>query len=645
MCRRHASRINLFGGKVIQICSLLVAAACLEAHGQGTLAPLTTFGSNGWLAPWMNPYLSTANTERGLGWNPVTKNLVLPSRNGGNFVAILDGTTGDVVKTLDTTGVSGGTLALMGAGVSDDGEIYAANLQIGSLALSPFKIYRWSSENDVNPPTIAFSHVNPATTTGGWRFGDAFAVHGSGTGLKFAAAGATTGTSSGLPNNGNFMIGALDGSNANTIYRSIPGTSTASNDYRLGLTFVDSDTLIGTQGTTARITDFTVPTISSTTQVISASNAIISGSVAIGLHDRHIAYTELNGRRLLAVLSSSSAVLSVYDITNPSAATFLTSGSTVSGTLVPNGNASGGLQWGETLSPVSRAVYALSTNRGIQAMVFSLPGITVSVSSGTQTQAAAGYPSLEGDLSLVKTGEGTLFLNEANTLSGSTTVQGGTLLLGHGSALRASFVTPLTGGTLAVSTDLHATVAGLNPNAGGVTDVGSGRLSVVAGLSSAELLTALRASRLNGSWTGTSGITSTTAAALVAQGMPRTVGWLDNGDGSMTVGFAAPGDTNIDGLIDIIDVGVMVGSERFGTGEAVTWRDGDFNYDGFFDILDAAAMMSTDLYDAGNYNSDTPRPSNVTAVPEPASTTILLTTCGCILAIMSGRFPMLRIRH
>ena len=41
-----------------------------------------------------------------------------------------------------------------------------------------------------------------------------------------------------------------------------------------------------------------------------------------------------------------------------------------SGALTPNANATGGLQWGEMLSPTSQVLYAMSTNQGIQAMVF-----------------------------------------------------------------------------------------------------------------------------------------------------------------------------------------------------------------------------------------------------------------------------------
>ena len=337
---------------------------CSKANAQ-TLTALTTFGSNGWLAPGSNPYVTTDNSQRGLGWNPVTKNVVLPSRSGGNFVAIINGTTGIVSGTLDTTGVSGGTLAMMGAGVSDDGAIYVPNLQSGSSALSPFKIYSWTGESDTNAPSIAFSQVNPQTTSGAFRYADAFAVYGSGTSLKFAAAGTTSsGSTAGLPNNSNFMIGSLDGSNANTIYRNIPNTLTASNDYRLGITFVDADTVIGNQGTSAKITDFVAAT------TLSNTGAIVTGSIAMGAADRPLDYTVINGQALLAVVNTNSSLISIYDITNPAAAALLTTGSTVSGVLSSNANATGGLQWGEMLTPTSQVLYAMSSNQGVQAMVF-----------------------------------------------------------------------------------------------------------------------------------------------------------------------------------------------------------------------------------------------------------------------------------
>jgi hypothetical protein len=167
--------------------------------------------------------------------------------------------------------------------------------------------------------------------------------------------------------------------------------------------------------------------------------------------------------------------------------------------------------------------------------------------------------------------------------------------------------------------------------------VGSGLVTVAAGLPEASMLTALAAARGDGFWTGTTGITSSQAAADLAAGIPRTVGWLANGDGSVTFAYAAPGDTNLDWTIDMLDVAAIVGSGKFGTGAAATWRDGDSNYDGLLDMLDVAALMSTDLFDAGIYNAA--QASAVAAVPEPSTWAMALASIAC------GGYSLFRRRH
>ena len=96
------------------------------------------------------------------------------------------------------------------------------------------------------------------------------------------------------------------------------------------------------------------------------------------------------------------------------------------------------------------------------------------------------------------------------------------------------------------------------------------------------------------------------------------MGWLDNGDGSLTVAYAAPGDTNIDWSVDILDTANFLALGKFDTGSAATWLEGDFNYDGIVDILDASAFISTGLFDTGTYNAAPGSAGAVAAVPEPA---------------------------
>ena len=244
------------------------------------------------------------------------------------------------------------------------------------------------------------------------------------------------------------------------------------------------------------------------------------------------------------------------------------------------------------------------------------PSITITVGSGTQTQTQAGYPLLSGSTPVVKAGAGTLVVDQANTLTGSTTVEAGRLQLANSAALGSSLLVPLAGGTVTLTPGLQTTVGGLSPNAGGLVDVGNGLVTVAAGLSAPNMVAAILTGLGDGSWNGTSGITSSVAAA---SGGDRTVGWLDNGDGTVTFGFAAAGDTNLDWTVDITDVANFLAGGKFDSGTPASWNEGDFTYDGTVDILDAASFLSSGLFDAGAYNAAPGQAGAIAAVPEPAA--------------------------
>jgi autotransporter-associated beta strand protein len=255
---------------------------------------------------------------------------------------------------------------------------------------------------------------------------------------------------------------------------------------------------------------------------------------------------------------------------------------------------------------------------------------TISVISGTQTQSQVGYATLSGSLPVVKIGAGALVLNAANTFTGTTSIQQGSIKVAHAAALSMSTVSPRLGGTLSLSPSLQTTIAGLNPNAGGLVDVGTGMVTVANGLTPTALVTALQSGRAGGSWTGPSGITSSAAASSNGT---RTVGWLDNGNGSVTFSYAAPGDTNLDWTVDILDAGNFLTRGKFDTGLPATWIEGDFNYDATVDILDAADFFATSLYDAGSYNSPA---GSIAAVPEPSTLGLLGVVAG-IAGLMAMR--------
>ncbi|MFZ4637284.1 MAG: beta strand repeat-containing protein, partial [Pirellulales bacterium] len=260
---------------------------------------------------------------------------------------------------------------------------------------------------------------------------------------------------------------------------------------------------------------------------------------------------------------------------------------------------------------------------------------TINVASGTQTQAQAGYPLLSGATPVIKTGLGTLVLNQANTLTGSTTVQQGVLQMANSAALSSSRLVVVAGGTGQVAPFTSTSVASLDLTANGLVDVTSGALTIGSGLSAAQLVVELLEGRSGGSWTGTSGITSSVAAANVASSVARAVGWLDNGNGSLTVAYAAPGDTNLDWSVDILDLANFLALGKFDSGQAATWLEGDFNYDGIVDILDAASFASTGLFNAGNYNTSPGATGAIAAVPEPTGMAIV--AGGAIAAIGLAR--------
>jgi fibronectin-binding autotransporter adhesin len=263
--------------------------------------------------------------------------------------------------------------------------------------------------------------------------------------------------------------------------------------------------------------------------------------------------------------------------------------------------------------------------------------ITIDVPSGTQTQGQAGYPTLSGSVPVLKVGGGTLVLDQANPLSGSTTVQGGVLQLANGSALSASRLVVVAGGTSQVAPYVSTSVASLDLASGdGLMDLANGFLTISGGMTSTELVAEILEGRGDGSWTGTSGITSSVAAAEVAASVPRAVGWVDNGDGSLSVAYAAPGDTNIDWSIDILDASNFLAGGKFDTGSPAVWIEGDFSYDGVVDILDAADFFATGLYDAGNYNTAPGLSGGVAAVPEPATTGLL------VVAAVAGALALRR---
>ena len=304
--------------------------------------------------------------------------------------------------------------------------------------------------------------------------------------------------------------------------------------------------------------------------------------------------------------------------------------------------------------------------------------IVIDVPSGSQTQSQAGYPTIASANSVTKTGAGTLVFDATNAYTGPTTVSAGTLQVANAGALASSNVTVDTGATLAVASGTTMTaptvivdggtlsaatlavngttgITSLAINAGtlsgapattvgaggtlslvqdarvtvavgsldvaetaggGRLDLGAGQVSVAAGgITAAALRADIIAGRNNGAWNGSTGISSSTAAAA---GGTRAVGYIVAGDGSAIVSFAAPGDTNLNGTVDVFDLVSINSSGKYGTGSASVWNQGDFNYDGATNVFDLVSINSAGAYGRGNYFPATPSATgSISPVPEP----------------------------
>ncbi|MBP7951120.1 MAG: hypothetical protein KA004_15825 [Verrucomicrobiales bacterium] len=150
----------------------------------GTILELT------WnVAPGGASYLGTGSTERGIAYNKTNNHLLLASRGGGNHLMVLDATNGEPIGEMATTGIAGGNgNAFNMIGVADDGAVYACNLIVAGAAAGTFKIYRWDSDNVVEPvsaPSIAYQGDpsvtgDPPSPFVSLRWGDSMAVRGSG---------------------------------------------------------------------------------------------------------------------------------------------------------------------------------------------------------------------------------------------------------------------------------------------------------------------------------------------------------------------------------------------------------------------------------------------------------------------------------
>lgn len=375
-------------------CALGLTASIAGVHA-ATLAPLASFGGgDGWRAPgevlagdtagtdqdgyykYLNDELSpvafsAGNVERGFAYNPTTGNLVLVSRSSaGNGIRLLNGTTGADVGALNQgVGViAGGTFTTNMVGVADDGAIYVANLS-GNTSSTPYNVYRWDNESAAGP-TLAFSSDVSGSPLPGARLGDSFDVIGSGANTRLVAGYGNAPSVAG--NNSFALFSTANGADFTSSNISIASSPPVAGDFRLGITFTDSDTVIGKQSTLAHVVN-----VSGTTGTLSASFDTDGETL------RAMDFAIVDGRPLLAIMETSANVgpsnrarIFIYDMTNPAlpvAERKIQEGSNlpIGEIQEANSNGTGQVKFGAINGNVA-TIYAMSTNNGLQAFQLTL---------------------------------------------------------------------------------------------------------------------------------------------------------------------------------------------------------------------------------------------------------------------------------
>jgi len=353
--------------KIGTIALLVLAGTAAVATAAPTITALTSFGTNGWLAPGANANLLTDNNQRGLAYNRATGNLILHSRTGGVNLRILDGQTGaDEGGLQGTAAVTGGTFASNKVGVTDDGQIFVSNL-VTDARTTAVKIYRWGSETDAGPSTWFNSTLTlPAGGTAP-RLGDSFDVTGSGSNVKAV-----------MGHNGTVGYTVFSGGAGGATAQSITAFSPTlgASKFRLGITFGKTSADVWGKVTSDSLYRSTYDNTST-----AAYNGITSPLTSAG--ESNMDFVTIGGRDYLAVLDALSgggtagARVYIYDVTDPTTPVSLfafgawNTGATA---LAGNGNASGAVCWGDiNESAQSATLYAMNSNQGIQAFTFTVP--------------------------------------------------------------------------------------------------------------------------------------------------------------------------------------------------------------------------------------------------------------------------------
>lgn len=465
------------------------------------------------IAPADRDYVETGNFLRGLAYDPVGKYVVIAPRAGGPRVLLLDAATGAdgsedpnigaprALQFTDANGdnlLTGGTFTLNLVGAGTDGAIYACNL--ATSAAQPIRIYRWAKADIAEPVSLAYGGTAAsdlglvASAPNDVRFGDAFAVRGSGTSTELLLGSRT----------GKYLL-VFRTTDGTTFTPTAYTTDLASGAAGLGLAWGPGNTVFtDVSNSNLRRLELVEATKTARTLTTYATGVVPLSSANIA--------TDADARRLAAVDFTAHNVR-VYDITDPAAPVQI-------GDPLPfptsnaNANGTGAAAFS------SDTLFALETNNGILAalieQVLTPPsvatqptggspyvGTSFTLSVGAQGTAPLAYQWLLNDAPITGATLSSLTLsalttNQAGAYSVIITNSAGSITSNPANVLvRAPFNTPvltpawrvLAGERDSINTDSTQRGLAFNPVSGNllyVSRTGSNILAVLDAATGAE---------------------------------------------------------------------------------------------------------------------------------------------------------------
>lgn len=334
---------------------LLATSALIQAAPLYTLEPLSSFGGgDGFVAPGERAYLTTDNTQRGLGYNAVNNHVYVVNRAGALSVNILDGSTGADVGTLNITGITGGTFVLSTITVGADGAIYGANLSTNT-STSALKIYRWADESSA--PTVVFSGA--PTGAVGARFGDNLSARGSGINTQLLM-GASNGSGAGsISSNSYAVFTTADGLSFAGAAMSITGPNNGA--HRLGAGFGPGNTVYGKQTGAGNNLEYSTFDLGAATAARNTGAPFTITANGEALLAVDVANT------LLATADISGGQIRLYDIADSTIVPILLDTELFPGIHNTNTNGTGQMVFG------NGKLYVLESNNGVRAYDVVIP--------------------------------------------------------------------------------------------------------------------------------------------------------------------------------------------------------------------------------------------------------------------------------